>query len=182
MSCKAKKFYLADLHLAHPGILKHCPDTRQFPSTEDMDVAIIGRINARVGAEDILYILGDFCLSNIPDYVEHLFHSIRGRKRLIIGNHDLDHKGRLKKVLAALPWDIPPAHAAESKDGPYGARIHLSHYGHRSWPAMSHGSYHFYGHSHGSLPPLGRSRDVGIDVANMDFGPKTFSELQETLV
>ncbi|MEY9562285.1 hypothetical protein [Sinorhizobium fredii] len=182
MSFKVKKFYVADLHLAHPGILQNCPDTRRFASVEEMDVAIIDRINQRVGAKDILYILGDFCLSNIPEYVEHLFHTINGRKRLIIGNHDLDHKSRLKKVLAALPWDVPPAHSMETKDGPHGSRIYLSHYAHRTWPAMRHGSYHFYGHSHGSMPSMGLSRDVGIDVADMDFGPKTFNDLKETLV
>lgn len=175
------KYYVADLHLAHPGILKHCPDTRRFSSVEEMDVAIIERINERVGRHDILFILGDFCLSNLPGYVEHLFHSINGRKRLVIGNHDLDRKGDLKKTVARLPWDVPPAHSADCKDGPQGSRVYLSHYAHRTWPAMNRGSYHFYGHSHGSLQPLGRSRDVGIDVPEMDFGPKAFAELQEGL-
>ena len=175
------KHYTADLHLAHPGILDHCPATRQFSSTEEMDAAIIERINARVGADDILYILGDFCLSGVQEYVDHLFNAIRGRKRLVIGNHDLDNKGRLRKTLAALPWDVPPQHSMETTDGPEGSRIYLSHYAHRTWPAIKHGSYHFFGHSHGDLKPLGRSRDVGIDVLDMAFGPRTFCELQETL-
>ena len=176
------KFYLADLHLAHPGILKHCPDTRRFSSTEEMDVAIVDRINQRVGKEDILYILGDFCLSGMQEYVDHLFHAIHGRKRLVIGNHDLDNKGRLRKTLAGLPWDLPPQHSMETKDGSDGCRVYLSHYAHRTWPAMRRDGYHFFGHSHGDLPPMGLSRDVGIDVPDMDFGPRTFNELRETLV
>ena len=175
------KFYVADLHLAHSGILKHCPATRPFVSTEEMDVAIVERINARVGWDDILYILGDFCLSNMQEYVDYLFHSINGRKRLVIGNHDLDNKGRLKTTLASLPWDVPPQHSMETTDGADGIRVYLSHYAHRSWPAMRRGAFHFFGHSHGDLPPQGLSRDVGIDVDDMDFGPKTFNELRETL-
>lgn len=177
-----RKFYLADLHLAHPGILQHCPDTRQFSSTEEMDAAIIERINARVSKDDIFYILGDVCLSNMQEYVDHLFHSINGRKRLVIGNHDLDNRGRLKKTLASLPWDVPPSHSMETKDGSDGIRVYLSHYAHRTWPAMRRGAFHFFGHSHGDLAPMGLSRDVGIDVPDMEFRPKTFNELRETLV
>jgi calcineurin-like phosphoesterase family protein len=176
-----QKFYLADLHLAHPRFLEHCSGTRPFFSTEDMDAAIVDRINDRVAKNDILYVLGDFCLSGLPEYAAHLFHSINGRKRLVISNHDLDRKGRLRKTLAALPWDVPPQHSMETTDGVDGSRIYLSHYAHRTWPAMNRGGYHFYGHSHGDMPALGRSRDVGIDVPDMGFGPKTFGELRETL-
>jgi calcineurin-like phosphoesterase family protein len=169
------KFYTADLHFAHAKILESCAATRPFSSPQEMDVAIVDRINARVRADDILYILGDFALSRIPEYVEHLFHSIRGRKVLITGNHDVDNKGQVKKIIAHLPWDRPPVAALETKDG--GHRVWLSHYGHRSWPASNYGAYHFFGHSHGNLPPLGRSRDVGLDVPDTLFSPRTFAEL-----
>lgn len=82
---------------------------------------------------------------------------------------------RKLKELEALPWDAPPAHAMETKDN--GKRLWLSHYAHRVWPAGHHGSYHFYGHSHGSLPGIGRSRDVGVDLQDMAFGPRRFEDL-----
>lgn len=175
-----RKFYSADLHLGHHGILRHCPATRPFDTVEAMDAAIVANINERVGASDILYIVGDFAISSDAEYVRHLFHSIRGRKILVLGNHDLDRKGRVRKVLADLAWDQPPTAALETHDE--GCRIYLHHYGCRTWPAAHHGSYHLFGHSHGNLPPLGRSRDVGIDCPDMSFAPATFTEIQESLV
>jgi hypothetical protein len=53
----------------------------------------------------------------------------------------------------------------------------LCHYGMRVWPASHHGSVHFYGHSHGRLPGYGRSRDVGVDMLDVAFRPRTFAEL-----
>lgn len=78
----ARKFFTADLHLGHRGILKHCPETRPFDTVEAMDAAIVAGMKDRVGRDDILYIVGDFAIHSDPDYVRHLFHEIRGRKIL----------------------------------------------------------------------------------------------------
>lgn len=169
------KHYCADFHFGHAAALKWGLPTRSFASVEDMDTAIIERVNERVGAADLLYILGDFAVSADAEYVAHCFHSMRGRKVLVVGNHDTDNKGRLKPALAGLPWDVPPSSALETKDG--GQRLYLAHYAHRVWPASHYGAWHFFGHSHGALPSVGRSRDVGIDLADMDFGPRTFAAL-----
>ena len=48
--------------------------------------------------------------------------------------------------------------------------IVLSHYGHRVWHGSHKGWIHLYGHSHGSLPMLGKSMDVGVDSAKLLFG------------
>jgi hypothetical protein len=31
------------------------------------------------------------------------------------------------------------------------------------------------------MPPLGRSRDVGVDLPDVDFSPRTFAELTANL-
>lgn len=175
-----RKLYTADLHLGHHGILRHCDATRPFDTVEQMDAAIVANINGRVEPGDLLYILGDFAISSDADYVRHLFHAINGRKVLVLGNHDLDRKGNVRKDLRDLSWDRPPTHALETTDE--GCRLYLHHYACRAWPAAHHGSYHLFGHSHGNLPSLGRSRDVGIDCPDARFAPMTFREIQETLV
>ncbi len=175
-----RKFFTADLHLGHHGILKHCQATRPFDGVEAMDAEIVRRINERVERDDILYIVGDFALSGDTEYVKHLFHEIRGRKILILGNHDLDSKGRVSKTIRDLPWDIPPQHALETTDE--GCPVYLHHYGCRVWPRHLKGAYHLFGHSHGNLAPMGRSRDVGIDCADAHFAPMTFSEIKETIM
>lgn len=174
-----RKYYTSDLHFGHAAIREHCPQTRNFAVVEEMDIAIMMAINERVGKDDLLYILGDFAVCPDPEYVQHCFSMLNGRKVLILGNHDLDRKGRVRKDLIDLPWDRPPTHALETTDE--GCRLYLHHYACRTWPAAHHGSYHLYGHSHGSLPPHGRSRDVGIDCADANFGPMTCAEIKETL-
>jgi hypothetical protein len=81
----------------------------------------------------------------------------------------------------ALPisWAAAPSHAIETTDA--GQRLYLHHYACRTWPAQHYGSHHFYGHSHGNLPPLGKSRDVGVDLPDVDFMPRTFAELTASL-
>lgn len=174
-----RKFYTSDLHFGHSNIRQHCPETRNFALAEEMDIVIMCSINERVGKDDILYILGDFAVCSDAEYVRHCFRMLNGRKRLILGNHDIDRKGWVRKDLRDLPWDRPPVHAAETTD--QGSRIYLHHYACRTWPAAHHGSYHLFGHSHGSLLPLGRSRDVGIDCADANFAPMTFAEIKESL-
>lgn len=175
-----RKLYTADLHFGHSAIRQHCPETRNFALTEEMDIAVMWRVHERVGKNDLLYILGDFAVCSDAEYVRHCFNMLPGRKRLILGNHDLDNKGRVRKDLVHLPWDQPPTHALETTDE--GCRIYMHHYACRTWPAMHSGSYHLYGHSHGSLAPMGRSRDVGIDCADANFAPMTFAEIKESLV
>ena len=175
-----RKFYSADLHFGHAAIRQHCRATRNFAIIEEMDIAIMCAINERVGKDDILYIIGDFAVCSDAEYVRHCFSLINGRKVLILGNHDIDRKGRIRKDLRDLPWDQPPVHALETTDE--GCHVFMHHYGCRVWPRHLHGAYHLFGHSHGSLPPLGRSRDVGIDCADTNFSPMTFKEIQESLV
>jgi hypothetical protein len=49
----------------------------------------------------------------------------------------------------------------------------------RVWNKAHYGAFHLYGHSHGSLPPQGRSHDVGTNV--WDYRPVTLAEVKERL-
>jgi hypothetical protein len=60
-------------------------------------------------------------------------------------------------------------------------KIVLSHYAQRSWQWQQKGGYHFFGHAHGHLPAVGRSRDVGVDLPDVTFTPRTFRELTKEM-
>lgn len=169
------KYYTADCHFGHTGMLTMAPASRGgFATVEDMDRALIEGINARVSKTDILYIVGDFAITKDDAYVRRCFHAINGKKRLIIGNHDVDRDGMLKPVLASLPWDSAPVWSEMTSDE--GQRLFLAHYAHRAFPGQHKGGWHFYGHSHGNIPHEGRTRDVGVDVIDSGFAPFTFRE------
>ena len=167
-----KKFYTSDQHFGHANVIQHC--SRPFADVDEMDAAMIAAWNAVVGRDDIVYCLGDFSCHGV-ERTREIFDALRGRKHLVIGNHDVDSKGRLHKRLRDLHWAEPPSDAIETTDG--GVPVYMHHYACRVWPSSHYGAVHFYGHSHGRLPALGRSRDVGVDVPDIQFQPRTFAEL-----
>lgn len=173
------KFYIADTHLLHERLLAMQP--RPFSTIAEHDETIIERWNAVVADEDIVYHLGDFAFSlkQNADRVRAIFNRLKGRKHLVIGNHDVDKKGNLHPALASLDWAARPEHALRTKDG--GHEVYLSHYAARTWPCSGYGAVHFFGHSHGKLPGYGRSRDVGVDMPDVAFAPRTFAELTKDM-
>jgi calcineurin-like phosphoesterase family protein len=52
----------------------------------------------------------------------------------------------------------------------------LCHYCLRVWPRSHFNSWHLYGHSHGTLPPIGKSWDAGVNTN--DFTPLAFPQIQ----
>lgn len=163
-------YFTADQHFGHSRML----EIRPFASTDEMDRYIIDAHNAVVKDADIVWMLGDFS-AHQDSRTSQIFSQLKGRKRLILGNHDLDHSGNPRKGIAALAWDQAPTHYAEVKKDR--ERVILHHYAMRTWSASVHGSWHLYGHSHGRLPPYGRSRDCGVDCPDTGFAPMTFLAL-----
>ncbi|MBY3433789.1 hypothetical protein HFN89_06455 [Rhizobium laguerreae] len=170
-----KKFYIADTHLLHARLLTMQP--RVFGSIEEHDEKIISNWNSVVDDKDIVYHLGDFAfqLGVQADRVRWYFSRLKGRKHLIIGNHDLDEDGKLHPTIASLDWEEPPQFMKFTRDG--GKKLVLCHYAIREWQGFHSGAFHFYGHSHGRLSGVGLSRDVGCDVPDVDFTPRTYEEL-----
>ncbi|MDQ0318995.1 calcineurin-like phosphoesterase family protein [Pararhizobium capsulatum DSM 1112] len=175
-----KKFYTSDTHFLHERLLGMQP--RPFETIEEHDDTIIDRWNAVVGDADHVYHLGDFAfgLAKHAERVREIFDRLNGRKYLIIGNHDVNKRGDLHPALADLDWAARPEHGLRTKDG--GRDLWLSHYAARTWPSSGYGAIHFYGHSHGKLSGVGRSRDVGVDMPDVDFTPRTFAELTKGMV
>lgn len=71
-----QKFKLAD----------GCTPLRPFTSTEEMDETMVERWNAVVGEHDTVYHLGDVVINRKS---LHHVKRLNGKKRLILGNHDI---------------------------------------------------------------------------------------------
>lgn len=170
-----KKFYISDTHFSHKNIIQSCK--RPFADIDEMDEHMIAEWNSVVAQHDILYHLGDFAFGlNDSDRVRNIFSRLHGRKFLVLGNHDVDRDGAIHPTISGLGWEKRPEHWMSVSDGDK-QKIGLGHYGQRVWHHCHYGSFHFYGHSHGKLPGVERSRDVGVDVADVWFRPRTFAEL-----
>ena len=134
-------FFTSDLHLGHANIIKHC--NRPFSSVEEMDEHLLSAWNSRVRPNDTVYILGDLIFrSKVP--VDSYLSRLRGKKHLIIGNHD---KGWMKKTDMSEHF-VSVERFAEISDGQH--KMTLCHYPLMSWNHIAKGSYMIHGHIHNS--------------------------------
>lgn len=155
------KWFTGDWHLDHQskkdpkkGVVHYCD--RPFASIEENNDAIINNTNELVKPNDFLYILGDVCFSHPQSFLD----SINCKNIYILfGNHDRwikylkEHK-KVKKAEYFLVIKIGNMPTS------------LFHYAMRVWPHSHYNGWHLYGHSHGRLPSLGKSYDVGVDNNN----------------
>ena len=78
-------YLIADPHFNHKNIIKYCD--RPFSSVDEMNQVLIKNWNNTVKKEDRIFVLGDFCLSG-KDKIIEIGRQLKGRKTLILGNHD----------------------------------------------------------------------------------------------
>ena len=81
-----KRYIIADTHFGHENIIKY--ENRPFSNAREMDQFLIESWNQIVKDDDIVYVLGDFTLSRNKDVIRDLLVTLKGRKILVMGNHD----------------------------------------------------------------------------------------------
>lgn len=166
-------YFISDLHIHHARVIDYC--NRPWANVESMNAGLIRRWNDTVKSDDdIVYILGDGAMNGKRAVVE-CFEQLRGRKRLVRGNHDHD---LVKKGGHLFEWvrDYYEA-TVDVGEGDVGNKAVLFHFPIEVWNGKPRGWLHFHGHSHGSTPRrrLIRGRvDVGVDCFN--GYPVTFAE------
>ena len=132
-------YYISDLHFGHRNVIGM--DGRPFETIEEMDETLIRLWNERVTEEDDVYIVGDFAYHNGYTATWYL-RQLKGRKHLIIGNHDRhtieDHKAMecfasVNKMLRIMDNDRV---------------VSLCHFPVAEWNGKRRGGYHVHGHIH----------------------------------
>ena len=157
-------FFIADTHFRHKNIIRYC--SRPFSSIQEMDEIIIQKWNNKIKSNDIVYHCGDFMFGQQKDILS-MTQKLNGKITLIEGNHD--------KI--GLPNNYGFAEKHKLLDIKVnGIYITLCHFSLRVWNKSHFGSWHCFGHSHGTLEPYGKSWDVGVD--NNNFEPIEFEELK----
>lgn len=80
-----KTFFTSDTHFNHANIIRYC--NRPFADVQSMNDAIIARWNSVVGAEDIVWHLGDVGFGD-RERLKEIVPKLNGKKFLVRGNHD----------------------------------------------------------------------------------------------
>ena len=153
-------FFISDEHFSHKNVLTYCD--RPFNSIEEHDEELIRRHNEVVGKGDIVVHGGDFTLIKNLGRVEEYIERLNGSHIFIKGSHDY--------------WlgKNPPIEILDMSINKQ--NIIICHYCMRTWPRSHYNSWHLYGHSHGTLEPIGKSWDIGVD--NNNFFPVSFEQIE----
>lgn len=165
-----KTFFSSDYHLGHANVIKY--DNRPFSDVHEMDKTIIKNHNSVVGKDDDFYFLGDLSF-NKPKTEDYL-RQLNGNLFFILGNHDHKETIELYKKYGTYLGDF-------KEIAVNGQKITLCHYALKVWNRSHHGTWHLYGHSHGSLPDdiHSRSFDIGINCTN--YFPLEFAEIAKRM-
>ena len=132
-------YYISDLHFGHRNVI--AMDGRPFETIEQMDATLIRLWNERVTDEDDVYIVGDFAYRNNYTATWYL-RQLKGRKHLIIGNHDrytiqdtkaMEYFASVEKMIRVVDND---------------RIVSLCHFPVAEWKGKRRGGYHVHGHLH----------------------------------
>ena len=151
-------YFTSDEHFNHSNIIKYC--SRPFDDAQEMNETIIQRHNEVVRDNDIVIHAGDF--SFVPR--ERFERRLRGKHIFLKGNHD--HRS------CRFYGDIWERRIN-------GQKVVVSHYNMRVWNASHYNSWNLFGHSHGTLEPVGKQWDIGVDIN--DFRPLSFDQLVDIM-
>ena len=179
-------WFTSDTHFNHANILKFT--NRPFENIAEHDEALIKNWNDRVGNDDTVFHLGDFCFGS-PQKIMEIREKLNGNIILIRGNHD-------DKNLQRSLWSL-------FEDVVYQARIlvddrtvYLNHF---PFLCFAHGSFDLYGdgysinlfghvHSGPNCTTDDNSRlsilyptqyDVGVD--NNNYAPISWNEVKSII-
>lgn len=169
-------YFTSDTHFGHANIIQYC--SRPFTDVDHMNETLVQNWNARVGPDDLVYHLGDFCMGN-KKINAPIRRRLNGKVIIVKGNHDPKDE-----VLRDAGFDEIHTRLEIEVDG---YKLYLAHIpmhldpGERYYPpelkteAPVYYDYFLCGHVHTSWKRQGKTINVGVDVS--DFKPLTLAEL-----
>ena len=167
-------YFISDTHFCHKNIINICD--RPFKDVEQMNETMISNWNRVVEPADEVYVLGDFSYKDTVKQTNEILNSLKGKKHLIIGNHD----SFLKKESFNRSAFVSISHYYELSYRD--ARYILFHYPIVEWAHYFRKSVHLYGHLHKQIQPIheewGR-RAISVAADLINFTPISADEIYE---
>jgi calcineurin-like phosphoesterase family protein len=161
-----KIYFIADTHFGDERILRY--ENRPFDNAEEMDRELIQRWNAKVNAEDTVYVLGDF---GAVGYESDVLSKLNGKKYLVKGNHDTASNEEYRRYGFCEVYDRPVI-----IDG-FWILSHDALYVNENMPYAN-----LFGHVHGS--PIFKDyskQHYCVSVERIDYSPIDFDEIKKAI-
>lgn len=167
-------YFTADTHFGHESVIRFC--SRPYATAAEMDEGLIENWNSRVKGNDTVFILGDLFFRS--DNAGEILRWLKGKKRLLVGNHDGSWMTKVDVSRYFASVDL----MLELSDGCHA--LTLCHYPLLTWKHAKK-SYMIHGHIHNDTSadfwPLLAARDnvlnTGVDING--YQPVTFDGLLE---
>lgn len=180
-------WFTSDTHYYHKNIAGAKVSSwksgyRDFENEKEMSDCIVNTINRYVKHDDILYHLGDWSFQNLENVVNFRRRLTVREIHLCLGNHD--HNIKKNKIVEKFGEYTQQQFSSVQDviwDKIGNQEMFLSHYSHQVWPGSHKGVIHLFGHSHDTIKGIGKSMDVGIDVAYRMFSEYRPFSLEEIL-
>ena len=157
----------SDTHYGHDSIIKY--SNRPFANSSEMDEIMMENHNSLVRDGDIVYHLGDvyFGGGRGADYWDSFFPKLKGRKRLILGNHDNGKDQRLLRTFQKIMvWRMFPEFG-----------LLLSHVPLHPCQLERKVDLNVMGHTHLNGPPKGPYVSVCVELTN--YAPVNIDSIRE---
>jgi calcineurin-like phosphoesterase family protein len=166
-----EKWFISDTHFFHANILKFTDDKgariRPFQSLDEMHETIVRNWNTVIGHNDYVYHLGDVTFQYHKPFQE-LMYSLKGNKRLILGNHDkVLQPGLLKHFNKVMTW-----HGFKEEDF---TATHFPHMLH----ALRDGDFNVHGHIHQNK--MNDPHYINVCVETRDYKPVHMDTIREEI-
>ena len=176
----SKVYFTSDTHFNHANIIGFC--NRPFKSVEEMNEKLIENWNNVVGADDIVFHLGDFCLGGSAEWTKVL-DRLNGKIYLIQGNHDM--KNLRQGYTSPFELITMQKHIEVGKQ-----KIYLNHCPFLCYGGAYRDTWQLFGHVHTSKYNTGKDKsrlaylfptqyDVGVD--NNNFTPVSFEQVKSII-
>ena len=166
-------FFTSDTHFDHKNVIQY--SNRPFQTVDEMNMAMVEKWNSVVTNNDTVYHLGDFTLGDIRHFTKWVS-KLNGNIKILPGGHDhlwlkdFEASEKVEVVAPLVSVEFP-----EIMNGQYAQVVVLCHYSMQVWDRSHYGAWHLFGHSHGNLPGIGLSFDVGVDCT--DFAPFSLGQV-----
>jgi calcineurin-like phosphoesterase family protein len=142
-----------------------------------MTEQLIARHNYLVSPEDTVFHLGDMFWESCGTKAFDIVNRLNGNKYYISGNHERIFS-KWPELRVFFHWTKQMAEV----DIPGYPKIILCHYALRDWYRREKGSWHLYGHAHGTLrEDDSLSFDVGVDSLHAYYAPISIEEVAARL-
>ena len=191
-------YYISDLHFFSKNQTAEGLnfDNRPFKNVDEMHETILNNWNSRVTNGDTVYILGDISNRGKNEDLIALVAKLKGKKVLIVGNHEDIRDYRYKQLFHAICDYLEITDHADKQ--PY--KLVLCHYPILMWNGQHNGTILLYGHLHDSIEEAYFKKclsemnggefairrphekeivaiNVGCMMPYMDYTPRTLEEI-----